>query len=324
MTRSRRLIARLAIAMVSMNLPAYGWNGLGHMTVAFAAYQQLTTKTKNRVSVLLRKNPDYGKWLTQVPARTQAKFKRMMVFMIAATWPDQIKREAGYTEDGTDKGNRPDGPPSSQNTGYSDHLRHRYWHFVDTPFTQDGTALPAIPVPNAEERIGIFRGVLASTDPDPLKSYDLTWLLHLVGDVHQPLHSATRVSGAQPDGDAGGNLVNICNPGCNSELHAFEAKLRGHGGEEPARSRSGKGRQVRRCGLGDGKLRRCEERRLRFADWSRGWTLHDHRGLCGRGSNPGEATGRFSWRPPCQPAEHGVEIGRNYFKRYSFTNMTVA
>jgi hypothetical protein len=221
MTRSRRLIALLAIATVSVNVPAYGWNGLGHMTVAYAAYPQLTTQTKNRVSVLLRKNPDYGKWVTQVPAGTPAKFKRMMVFMIAATWADQIKREAGYTEDGTDKGNRPDGPPSSQNTGYSDHLRHRYWHFVDTPFTQDGTALPAIPDPNAEERIGILRGVLASSEPDLLKSYDLTWLLHLVGDVHQPLHSATRVSSSQPDGDAGGNLVHICKPGCSRELHAF-------------------------------------------------------------------------------------------------------
>ena len=56
---------------------------------------------------------------------------------------------------------------------------------------------------------------------DRLKSYDLTWLLHLVGDVHQPLHSATRVSSTQPDGDAGGNLVNIYNPGCSGKLHAF-------------------------------------------------------------------------------------------------------
>jgi len=227
MTRSRRLIARLAIATISINVPAYGWNGLGHMTVAYAAYQKLTAKTKNRVSVLLQKNPDYGKWVTQVPAGTPPKFKRMMVFMIAATWPDQIKGDPSYSDDGSDKGNRPDGPPSSQNTGYGDPLRHRYWHFVDTPFTQDGAPLPAIPVPNVQERIGIFRGVLASTDPDPLKSYDLTWLLHLVGDVHQPLHSATRVSSTQPDGDAGGNLVKICNPGCGGNLHAFWDEILG-------------------------------------------------------------------------------------------------
>jgi hypothetical protein len=51
--------------------------------------------------------------------------------------------------------------------------------------------------------------VLASTPNDPnldkLKSYDLPWLLHLVGDVHQPLHSTTRVSATKPDGDNGGN-----------------------------------------------------------------------------------------------------------------------
>ena len=45
---------------------------------------------------------------------------------------------SGYTDDGSQNDNRPDGAGSSQNTGYGDTLRHRYWHFVDTPFTRDG------------------------------------------------------------------------------------------------------------------------------------------------------------------------------------------
>src|SRR5262249_25944923 len=53
------------------------------------------------------------------------------------------------------------------------------------------------------------------------KSYDLVWILHLVGDVHQPLHCATRVDATHPDGDAGGNRVKLDCKGCNSELHAF-------------------------------------------------------------------------------------------------------
>jgi len=100
-------------------------------------------------------------------------------------------------------------------------LRHKYWHFVDTPFTTDGTALPPIPTPNAPERITLFRAVLNSSAADPLKSYDLVWLLHLVGDVHQPLHCATRVSSAQPGGDSGGNTVKLSCAGCPTELHAF-------------------------------------------------------------------------------------------------------
>ncbi len=60
--------------------------------------------------------------------------------------------------------------------------------------------------------------------PVPSNLTDLVWLLHLVGDVHQPLHCATRVSKGNPDGDAGGNAVVFCKPGaasCNGELHAF-------------------------------------------------------------------------------------------------------
>jgi hypothetical protein len=102
---------------------------------------------------------------------------------------------------------------------------HKYWHFIDTPFTTDGTPLLAITTPNAQERIALFRAVLASSSADALKSYDLTWLLHLVGDVHQPLHASTRVSNSDPQGDAGGNLVKLSCKSC--ELHAFWDHLLG-------------------------------------------------------------------------------------------------
>src|SRR5262249_23270627 len=62
---------------------------------------------------------------------------------------------------------------------------------------------------------------LGSNSPDILKSYDLTWLLHLVGDVHQPLHCSTRVSSTDREGDRGGNNVKLDCGGCGPELHAF-------------------------------------------------------------------------------------------------------
>jgi len=65
----------------------------------------------------------------------------------------------------------------------------------------------------------VFRGILSSSAKAALKSYDLVWLLHLVGDVHQPLHCATRVSAAAPDGHDGGNAVKLDCTKC--ELHAF-------------------------------------------------------------------------------------------------------
>ncbi len=54
--------------------------------------------------------------------------------------------------------------------------------------------------------------------------YDLPWLEHLAGDLHQPLHCITRFLKSQPDGDAGGNFVFVM-PGKN--LHAFWDDLAG-------------------------------------------------------------------------------------------------
>ncbi len=205
--------------------PAYGWGDVGHMMVAYAAYQELTPAAKSRVNALVLKNPKQKDWVKLVPAGTSKADKAMMLFMIAATWPDQIKGDSHYKSDGSHDGNRPEGSLNpTANVGYADKSMHKYWHFVDTPFTTDGTApLPPIPTPNAQERIKLFRGVLASNAKDPLKSYDLVWLLHLVGDVHQPLHAATRVSAAAHDGDDGGNGVRVDCPGCPAtlKLHAF-------------------------------------------------------------------------------------------------------
>jgi S1/P1 Nuclease len=226
----QRALALILIYLVATNTPLFGWGPIGHMAVAYVAYQRLTPVTRSRVRALLKLNPDYQKWLSQIPAGTAQRYRSMMVFMIAATWPDQIKGETGYTDDGPDPhGNRPDGASSSLNIGYSDHLHHKYWHFVDTPFSQDGSSLPAIPTPNAETQIATFRAVLGTNAAGDVKSYDLVWLLHLVGDVHQPLHASTRVSSTDPDGDSGGNKVALCAAPCRKELHGFWDGLPGAG-----------------------------------------------------------------------------------------------
>jgi hypothetical protein len=226
-----KVLRVLACVMLGLALSgqALAWNDRGHMTVAYVAYKQLTPTTRDRVNALLKLNPKYGDWSATVHKempRAAADDKNLMIFMIAATWADGIKRDSTYTQDGSQGGNRPNGSPDpGRNTGYDDLLMHKYWHFIDTPFTTDGTPLPAIPTPNAQERIALFRAVLASSSADPLKSYDLTWLLHLVGDVHQPLHASTRVSNSDPQGDAGGNLVKLSCKSC--ELHAFWDDLLG-------------------------------------------------------------------------------------------------
>jgi len=212
MVPHRRWFASLVLLVICLTpAQSFAWGNEGHMMVAFIAYQLLNPVTRARADALIALNPEFDTWKTLIPASVPDADRPAMLFMIAATWPDRIKSQSAFHDDGTDNGNRPDGPPSSQNTGYGDTLRHRYWHFVDDPFATDGTPVPPVPVPNAQERIHLFRQVIASpAQPDPLKSYDLVWLLHIVGDVHQPLHDSTRVRKAQPNGDAGGNLVTVC------------------------------------------------------------------------------------------------------------------
>jgi S1/P1 nuclease len=208
MSKLRQFVA-VILCMVLLSSTSQAWFDVGHMAVAYVAYQQLTAVKKARVAALLKKNPYYNtKWKAMIPAGTPADQRDLMLFMIAATWPDEIKlKDSGYQSDG-------DTPPTDgsawTNTGYGDLKQHRYWHFIDIPFTQDGTApLAAIPSPNAETQIAVFRQTLTSGSSDKLKSYDLVWLMHVVGDVHQPLHSTTRISAGELNGDNGGNSEKI-------------------------------------------------------------------------------------------------------------------
>jgi hypothetical protein len=207
-----QITAILAVTLLTSSV--WAWDSDGHMQVAEIAWQHLTTASRTRVSSLLKLNPNYQSWIANVPAAR----RKQVAFVMAATWPDFIKSAQGYTND-TDTA--PPGPASSQNIGYSDHLQHRYWHFIDTPFSTDGTALVQPVAPNAKTQIELFTAAIASEASDNIKSYDLVWLVHLVGDVHQPLHATSRFSADLPKGDEGGNLVFLCAKPCKDELHAF-------------------------------------------------------------------------------------------------------
>ena len=215
----------LATVLIVCPSASEAWAPIGHMAVCYVAYSRLTPATKTRVAELLKRNPDYASWEKQIPPSTSAEDHDRIVFMIAATWADDIKGEPNYSDDGPDP-NTPNGASSSQNIGYDDLYRHQYWHFVDIPFSSDSAQLPPIPAPNAQTQIVAFRAVLASAQPDALKSYDLVWLLHLVGDIHQPLHATARVAKAELKGDAGGNFVKLVGDALPN-LHAYWDNLPG-------------------------------------------------------------------------------------------------
>jgi hypothetical protein len=206
---------------------AQAWNGTGHMTVAYVAYQNLTPQTRARVDQLLTLNPRYATWTAKTPAAQ----KGLVAFLSAATWPDCIKEAAkcpGYHEDGADTGDTPPpDPTASQNIGYSDKAMHKYWHYVDQPFSPAGLTALGPKSSNAALQIPIFTAAIGGSVSDNIKSYDVAWLEHLVGDIHQPLHAASRFTKNHLKGDTGGNDVKFCSSPCDENLHAYWDDLLG-------------------------------------------------------------------------------------------------
>ncbi|HEX4751193.1 MAG TPA: S1/P1 nuclease [Bryobacteraceae bacterium] len=196
---------------VSLSVPAslWGWGNTGHEAVAYVAWQQLTPATKARVAALLKKVPaikttipGYADWVKQLPAGLTPDEKSEYLFMRAATWPDSIKHHGLHDTD-----DPPKGVTDDVHVGFTDTASHGYWHFVDTSFASDKDMTPDAPAPNAATQIAALRTFLASDESDTLKAYDLIWLEHLVGDIHQPLHASDRYFNGTHD--AGGNTIKV-------------------------------------------------------------------------------------------------------------------
>jgi hypothetical protein len=57
--------------------------------------------------------------------------------------------------------------------------------------------------------------ILKTSADQNARAQALRFIIHFVGDIHQPLHCSTRVDSAHTAGDHGGNLVNVKVPGAN-------------------------------------------------------------------------------------------------------------
>lgn len=220
----RRFALIPAIAMFLM-LPfthALAWWDAGHMQVAYVAYNSLDPQVQDKVDALLKRNNDYPKWIAGTPDEKTAK---LYAFIHASTWADDIKtKEYGYTRDNVHS------PTAGQNVGYVDHNQHAYWHYKDINFSPDGTPLPVQDPVDAVTQLKLMIAALPSSSgaSEDVRSYDLVWILHLVGDVHQPLHAVGRFTQQIPGGDAGGNAESVIPAtGETITLHAYWDRMFG-------------------------------------------------------------------------------------------------
>jgi hypothetical protein len=202
----------LAFALVPAS--AYGWSDAGHKIVASIAFRQLTPAEQQKVVAILEAHPrfeaDFVKRMPAEIAKAPDALRHESLFQQAAVWPDMAR-------------------------GFAEPLKEQFhrstWHFINLPLflrPADERALkdrltvnvsldvPPLDAPDEAKRamnviqaIRHARKLLAAPDAAKAdKALMLAWLFHLVGDVHQPLHSSAMFSrGAFPEGDRGGNGI---------------------------------------------------------------------------------------------------------------------
>lgn len=197
----RRLLSLCLTICIVIPSPAYSWWEIGHQTVARIAVTQLTPAARTRLARILNveDNPE---------AISDAMAK-------ASTWADETKAETKTGE----------------------------WHYIDLTLQDQRSDIPKrCPNENcAPARIAIFAARLSSNGAPNLQWSELDslrYLVHFVGDIHQPLHTISdadlggNCERLDPPIDAARNLHALWDGGIISEMtssdRAFAADLESH------------------------------------------------------------------------------------------------
>ena len=206
----KQLLALLAA--LTFATPAFPWWEQGHQAVALIAERNLTPEAAAHVKALLAIDPGHSDMAS------------------VAVWLDDL-REVHYH-----KGRLADDPLAHR---ISDAFPRNFeWHYMDQPlgttrYELDGPfSNRSDPVHMLREAIAVLEGRSKSLPPEVA----LFMIVHLVGDIHQPLHTACGffdITGPTPllvadpadakarhlPTDMGGNALRS-GPGPNTDLHA--------------------------------------------------------------------------------------------------------
>lgn len=147
------------------------WNAMGHMVIADIAYQNLKPAVREQVDVMVQSMNE--------------QYPDMKTFMNIAYWPDAIRGQKIET--------------------------YTHWHYINLAFSTDGTPLQDLT--DDDNAVWAVKNIEPVVKNSHANIYErvrfLAFLTHIVGDLHQPLHTVTYISAATPDGDRGGNAYYV-------------------------------------------------------------------------------------------------------------------
>ncbi|MBV9510632.1 MAG: S1/P1 Nuclease [Caulobacteraceae bacterium] len=187
---NRSLFAVLIALGLGVGGPAFAWGDLGHEVTALIAYRHLTPAARAKLDVLLASDPD--------PLTAPD-------FASRATWADKYRE--GHRETAA-------------------------WHFVDIEIDHPDLAAACFGFPALPAGVPASAGPARDCVVDKIEEFEtelgapstsqaerllaLKFLIHFVGDLHQPLHAADHE-------DRGGNCIGLAPApdGRAANLHAW-------------------------------------------------------------------------------------------------------
>lgn len=187
------------LVILALATPAHAFNALGHRVIADIAWQELDPQSRQQIVDTLRRHPRFDEdFAKQLPADVE---EDRWIFQQAAVWPDMARGFQGEDRATYD---------------------HPTWHWVNYPLFVGGER-PLLgvnlsmdyptPVESSKWNVGqAVRHCQATHEGDATpsdKALAYCWLFHLVGDLHQPMHSTALFSERFPTGDRGGNLIPV-------------------------------------------------------------------------------------------------------------------
>ncbi len=206
---SQRLAALGAVLVLAgvLATSAAAWNRPTHMVTGAIAYQDLAARDANTAAnlvALLEQHPAFrSRWKSRLQG-LDAEQRAERLFMLAARWADDIRDDEDFQR-----------------------YHRTRWHFVNLPYKPPGEPASVRTRDPYDENIlaaldANLRTLSSARDPEE-RAVALSWLLHLVGDIHQPLHVVQFFSRQFPDGDKGGNemYVRVHSRTRTTNLHAL-------------------------------------------------------------------------------------------------------
>ena len=203
-TVAMRLLLTLALLLLTPQ-PGWAWNATGHEVVARIAWDTVTPAVRERVTALLAAAPPDACLIDLLPSDTRPlTIRQREFFERASTWADIVRPAEN------------DPRPCIRFSRGDWHYINYFWQGVsgangaDRPTDRPDVKPPAT---NILAELPVLRAYAVCKSAQcgttlPERAVALAWILHLVGDLHQPLHTNARIT-AQLDeqrGDQGGNL----------------------------------------------------------------------------------------------------------------------